>query len=62
MPNIVVEKTLLLVESIGGVGENQPTSPTYNVKSMHMHVVVINYVVVTHSFIVATTFIELEIQ
>lgn len=58
----MVEKDLLLVESIGSVGENQPTSPTYNVESMHMHVVVTNYVVVTHSSIIATSFIELEIQ
>ncbi len=58
----MVEKDLLLVESIGSVGENQPTPPTYDVENVHMHVVATNFVVATHSFIVATSFIEFEIQ
>jgi hypothetical protein len=56
MPNIMVEKNLLLVESLGSVGENQPMPPTYDVQSMHMHVLA------THFSIVATSFVELEIH
>ncbi len=58
----MVEKCFLLVESIGSVGENQPIPPTYDVENMHMHVIATNYVVATHSSIVATSFIELEIH
>ncbi len=62
MFNIMVEKDFLLVESIGNVGENQPTPPTYDVENVHMHVVATNYVVTTHSSIVTTSSIELEIH
>ncbi len=54
MPSIMAKEDLSLVESIGGVGENQPTPPTSNVKSVHMHATTTNYVVTTHSSIVAT--------
>jgi hypothetical protein len=50
----MAKEDLSLVESIGGVGENQPTPPTSNVKSVHMHATTTNYVVTTHSSIVAT--------
>jgi hypothetical protein len=56
MPNIMAKEDLLLVESIGGVGKNQPTPPTSNVESVHMHAATTNYVVTTHSSIVTTCF------
>jgi hypothetical protein len=55
MPNIIVEKDFLLVESINSVGKYQATPPTYDIESVHMHVIATNYVVATSS-------IELEIH
>ncbi len=52
----MAKEDLLLVESIGGVGKNQPTPPTSNVESVHMHAATTNYVVTTHSSIVTTCF------
>jgi hypothetical protein len=52
----MAKEDLLLVESIGVVGENQPTPRTSNIKCVHMHVATTNYVVTTHSSIVATCF------
>jgi hypothetical protein len=51
-----------LSSSIGGVGENQPTSSISNDKNMHMHATVIDFLVTTHSSIATTSLIKLEIQ
>jgi hypothetical protein len=58
----MAEKDLLLVKSIGSVVENQPTPPTFDVESLHMHAITIDPTVRTDFFVVATRFVELEIQ
>ncbi len=59
--NTMAKGDLLLVKSIGSVVENQPTPPTFDVESLHMHTTTINPTT-THFFVVATSSIELEIQ
>jgi len=58
----MTEKDLLLVKSIGSVAENQSTPPTFDVESLHMHVITIDPTTTTDFFVVATSFVELEIQ
>jgi hypothetical protein len=57
----MAKEDLLLAKSIGGVRKNQPTPPTFNVDNVQMHATTTNYVVTTHSSIVATCFAKLEI-
>jgi hypothetical protein len=58
----MAEEDLLLVKSIGSVGENQPTPPTFDVESRHMHATAIDPITTTHFILFATSSIELEIQ